>query len=201
MTRQTQALDVSTLPTFAFGQRSILWWATMGMIAIESSAFALIAVSYLYLKWRVPHWPPGFAPPDLRWGTATTIVLLATAIPNQLAKRAAERLDVHGARLWVGVCVLLALVFCVTRAMEFTTLNVWWDSNAYGSVVWTMLGLHTTHIVTDIIDTGALAAMLLVSPLDANRFVDVSENAGYYYFVMISWLPIYGLIYFAPRIV
>ena len=37
--------------------------------------------------------------------------------------------------------------------------------------------------------------------LDASRFVDVAENASYYYFVVLSWLPIYALLYIAPRFV
>ncbi|MBY0497284.1 MAG: cytochrome c oxidase subunit 3 [Cyanobacteria bacterium] len=197
----TRVLDVSRLPSFAFGHRSILWWATMGMILIEGTAFGLLAVSYIYLKWRVPEWPPGFAPPDLVWGTVTTIIILASALPNELARRAAERLDVPRARLWIWVSVIFAIAFCVTRALEFTTLNVWWDSNAYGSIVWFLLGTHTAHVVTDILDTGVLSTMLLIAPIDANRMVDVAENASYYYFVIASWLPIYVLLYLAPRLV
>jgi heme/copper-type cytochrome/quinol oxidase subunit 3 len=37
--------------------------------------------------------------------------------------------------------------------------------------------------------------------VDANRFVDVSENAVYWNFVVLSWLPIYAVIYLAPRFV
>jgi cytochrome c oxidase subunit 3 len=196
-----KVLDVSALPSFAFGHRSILWWATMGMILIEATAFGLLIAAYVFLKWRVPDWPPGFAPPDLLWGTVTTVIVLASAVPNELAKRAAERLDLPRTQLWVWVSVLFAIAFCVTRAFEFTALNVWWDSNAYGSIVWTLLGIHTAHVVTDIIDTGVLGTMLVAAPVDANRFVDISENAFYYYFVVGSWLPIYGFIYLAPRIV
>lgn len=197
----TKVLDVSGLPSFAFGQRSILWWATMGMIAIEGTAFALMIASYIFLRWRVPDWPPGYAPPDLIWGTVTTIVILVSAIPNALAKKAAERLDVAGARLWIWVCVALAVVFCITRALEFTTLNCWWDGNAYASIVWLLLGTHTTHVVTDIADTTVLAGYVSSSRVDANRLVDVAENSMYYYFVIITWLPIYALIYFAPRFI
>jgi cytochrome c oxidase subunit 3 len=31
------------------------------------------------------------------------------------------------------------------------------------------------------------------------RFVDVAENAIYWNFVIYVWLPIYVLLYFAPR--
>ena len=196
-----KALDVSGLPSFAFGQRSILWWATLGMIAIEGTAFALFIAAYIYLKWRVPDWPPGVAPPDLKWGTLTTVIVLISVIPNALTKRAAEKLDVGKTRLWLSISFLIAVAFCVVRALEFTTLNCWWDSNAYGSIVWTLLGLHTTHFVTDVVDTGVLAVIMFTDRVDANRFVDISENSFYYYFVIVSWLPIYAVIYLAPRLI
>ena len=197
----TRALEVSRLPTFAFGHRSILWWATMGMILIEGTAFGLLSASYIFLKWRVPEWPPGFAPPELFWGTLTTIIVIASAIPNELARRSAQKLDLPRARLWVWLSVVMAIAFMVTRAFEFTALNVWYDDNAYGSIVWFLLGTHTAHVLTDIVDTAFLATILMTGRLDASRFVDVAENASYYYFVVLSWLPIYALLYFAPRFV
>jgi cytochrome c oxidase subunit 3 len=195
------AIDVSALPTFAFGQRSILWWATLGMCLIELTAFILTGASYIFLRWRVPDWPPGVAPPQLGWATATTALMLVSMIPNELTKRAAEKLDLAQVRLWISVCVAFGFAFCITRTMEFTTLNCWWDTNAYGSIVWTLLGLHTVHVVTDLMDTIVLAVMFFTAPLDANRFVDASENALYWYFVVFTWLPIYGLLYITPRFI
>jgi len=198
MTTRT-AIDVSQLPTFAFGQRSILWWATLGMCLIEGTAFALMGASYIFLKWRVPDWPPGVAAPELHWATLNTVLILISIVPNELTKRAAERLDVPKTRLWISICIALGVAVSILRALEFTVLNCWWDTNAYGSIVWTLLGIHTAHVLTDLADTMVLAVMLFVGPLDANRFVDVSENAFYWYFVVFSWLPIYGLLYLAPR--
>jgi heme/copper-type cytochrome/quinol oxidase subunit 3 len=193
-------LNVAPLPKYAFGHRSILWWATIGLVAIEGTMFSLVIVSYLYIKGRNPHWAPGVFPPDLRWGTLNTIVLLASLVPNQLAKNAAERLDLRKVQLWMVVAIAFAVAFNIIRIFEFRTLNVWWDTNAYGSVVWTLLGFHTTHIVTDLVDSAVLAVMMFTGPLEEKRFVDVSENAFYWYFVVLIWLPIYGLIYFAPRL-
>ncbi|HYB94544.1 MAG TPA: cytochrome c oxidase subunit 3 [Vicinamibacterales bacterium] len=201
MSATVPVVDVSRLPSFAFGHRSILWWATLGLIAIEGTAFALMIAAYIYLKWRVPEWPPGVAPPDLMWGTLTTIVVLASCIPNHLTKKAAEQLDVGRTRLWIAVSLGFAIAFLVLRAFEFTTLNCWWDTNAYGSIVWMLLGAHTAHVITDVVDTAVIAAIFFTGPLDAHRFVDASENAAYYYFVVFSWLPIYAVIYLAPRLV
>ena len=71
-------------------------------------------------------------------------------------------------------------------------------ANAYGSIVWFLLVLHT-HLVIDAIDTAVLAALLYPGPFEGKRFVDVSESALYWYFVVLSWLPIYAVIYIAPR--
>ena len=193
-------LDVAHLPEYAFGHRSIMWWSVAGLIAIEGTIFALLITMYLYLKSRVPEWPPGFFAPVLFWGTLNTVLLLASVVPNHLAKRAAERLDLAGLRLWLGVSIAMAIAFCVVRVFEFRTLNVWWDSNAYGSIAWTLLGFHTTHLLTDLIDSVALEAVLFLGPLEESHFVDAAENSIYWDFVVIAWLPMYGLLYLAPRL-
>jgi cytochrome c oxidase subunit 3 len=195
------ALDVGELANYAFGPRTVLWWATVCMIAIEGTAFALVITSYLYLKGRVPHWPPGVAEPAMIWGTVNLVLMFLSALPNELTKRAAERFDRRGVKLWISVCVVFAVVFTAVRFLEFSALNVRWDTNAYGSVTWVLLGFHTVHLLTDFADTIVLAAIMFVGPVDEHRFVDVSENSFYWYFVVISWLPIYAVLYLAPRIV
>ena len=95
---------------------------------------------------------------------------------------------------------VLAAVFNIVRFVEFQHLQVSWMRNAYGSAVWLLLGLHTTHIVTDFLDSLVLAVLMFTGPIEERRFIDVEENAVYWYFVVLAWLPIYGVIYWAPRL-
>jgi heme/copper-type cytochrome/quinol oxidase subunit 3 len=166
-------LDVSALPDTAFGHRSLMWWGTLGLMVIEGTVFGLAVAMYFYLRLRVKEWPPGVIPPALIYGSINTVILLVSAWPNHLVKKAAEREDLAGVRLW--------------------------STNAYGSVVWLLLGLHATHLVTDLGDTVVLAALMFIGPIQDKRFVDVSENAFYWYFVVLTWLPIYAVIYLVPR--
>jgi heme/copper-type cytochrome/quinol oxidase subunit 3 len=196
-----RTLDVGALAPGAFGSRSLMWWGTMGIVLIEGTVFALAMAAYFYFRTRMATWPPdGVAPPDLWWGTVNTLVLLASMIPNELAKRAAERVNLRGVRLWMAVCLVFGVGFNAIRLLEFRHLNVLWDHDAYGSIVWLLLGLHTTHIVTDFLDTAVLAALMVLGPIEEKRFIDVEENAAYWYFVVLAWLPIYGVIYWAPRL-
>jgi heme/copper-type cytochrome/quinol oxidase subunit 3 len=194
-------IDVSGLPPYAFGPRSVIWWGTFGMIAIESTVFALGLAAYFYLRGRTPDWPPApLAPPELRWGTLNTAIMLLSIVPNVLYQKAARRLDLARSRLWLVVALVLAVAFLVVRWVEFTTLNCHWSQSAYGSIVYMLMGLHTTHLVTDVLDSFVLAALFWSSKIEARRFVDLSENADYWYFVVLSWLPIYATVYWAPRL-
>jgi cytochrome c oxidase subunit 3 len=194
------ALDVAELPSFGFGHRSLMWWGTQGLMAIEGTVFAITVLTYFYLRSHVPQWPMSEPPPDLLWGTLNTLILLLSMWPNQVAKRAAERLDKKKARWALLICMAFSIVFLIVRVFEFKALNCRWDSDAYGSVVWMLLGLHTLHLITDTYDTGVLAVLMFTGPLEGKRFVDISENALYWYFVVLSWLPIYAVIYWAPRV-
>jgi heme/copper-type cytochrome/quinol oxidase subunit 3 len=193
-------LDVSRLPTFAFSHRSPMWWGTMGLVAIESTVFALAIMSYFYLRSHASRWPMTGWPPELIWGNLNTAIMLASLIPNHFAKGAAERLDLSKVRLWMVVCMLVSVAFLGVRVLEFTTLNTRWDSDAYGSAVWMLMGLHTTHLITDAFDSLVLTVLMFTGPLEGKRFVDVSENAGYWYFVVFSWIPIYAVIYWGARL-
>jgi cytochrome c oxidase subunit 3 len=194
-----QDIDVARLPTYVYGSRSMMWWGTMGLMLIEGTVFAITVVVYFYLRSHSQTWPVNPAP-DLLWGGLNTLILLTSMLPNQLAKRAAEREDKQRARWWLLVCLLFALAFLIVRAFEFGALNTRWDSSAYGSIVWMLLALHTTHLVTDTIDTAVLTVLMFTGPLEGKRFVDVSENAMYWYFVVGSWLPIYAVIYWGARL-
>ena len=202
MRASRRTLDVSMLAPGGFGYRSLMWWGTFGLVFIEGTMFALAIGAYFYLRTRVPTWPPdGVAPPDLTWGTLNLVVLLASGIPNELAKRAAEHVDLARVRFWLVVGLIFGVGFNVVRALEYTTLNVLWNTDAYGSIVWMLLSLHTVHIATDVVDTGVLTALMFIGPVEEQRFVDVEENSVYWYFVVFTWVPIYLVVYWAPRLI
>jgi len=193
-------LDASVLPSYAFRHRSLMWWGTMGMIAIEGTAFALGIAAYLYLWSHSTQWPPGTSPPQLLWGTLNVLVLLLSTLPNEWARRAAARHDLRGVRHALILCSLFGTVLLGIRVLEFSALNVRWDTNAYGSMVWLLLGLHTAHLLTDFYDTVVLAVLMHTDRIEGKRYVDTGENAMYWYFVVAAWLPLYGILYWMPRL-
>jgi cytochrome c oxidase subunit 3 len=194
------ALDVSELPSYGFSHRSLMWWGTLGLMAIEGTVFALAIASYFYLRSHSLRWPPSGLPPELAWGSLNVGILLLSSWPNHWTKRVAERHDLRRVRVGLMLCLAFSIAFLLVRVLEFRTLNIRWDEDAYGSMVWVLLGLHTVHLLTDTIDTAVLTVLMHTGRVEGTRFVDVSENALYWYFVVMSWLPIYAVIYLVPRI-
>ncbi len=199
MNGRQRVLDVSPLPEYAFGHQGLIWWGTVGFMVIEGSMFVIGLVVYFYLRLKVQEWPPSLPDPELPFGTANLLLVLASLAPNQLAKQAAERLDLRGVRLWLSVLVAVGVVSVVLRGFEYTTLGCRWDDNAYGSIVWVLLSMHTIHVATDVVDSGVLLALAFTRPVAPKRFVDFSENSLYWYFIVAWWVPIYAVIYLAPR--
>ena len=178
-------------------------WGTLGIVLIESTVFALAIAAYFYLGHAIAGVAAGRRRrrPICAGGRINTLVLLASLIPNELARRAGERVDLRARTHLDGrLSACSRVAFNVVRVYEFAHLNVMWDHDAYGSIVWLLLGLHTTHIVTDFLDTAVLTVLMFIGPIEEHRFVDVEENAVYWYFVVLAWLPIYGVIYWAPRL-
>lgn len=190
--------DLQHLPTWGHGHRSITWWGTLGFITLEGTGFALAAAAYLYLAWLNTQWPLSARPPDLIWSSLITITLVASLLPIYITKANAEKEDLPRVRRDLVIMSLIGLLVVGIRGFEFTTLNVNWDTNAYGSLVWVPLGLHTAHLLTDFGDTLVLTALMFTRKGRGRRFSDVGDNAFYWYFVVLAWLPIYGLIYWFP---
>jgi heme/copper-type cytochrome/quinol oxidase subunit 3 len=201
MSRRTRVVgDLSALPEYAFGHRSIMWWGTVHFMLIEGTGFLLACGAYFYLRGQVDGWPPSSPPPGLLWSGLFTVLLLLSAIPNVVLDGLARAQRLGPTRIGVIVMLALGLVLLVLRAWEFTTLNERWDKNAYGSIIWALMLLHTTHLITDVFDTGVLAVVLFTNEVDGRRFSDVSDNVLYWHFVVLTWLPIYALVYWVPRL-
>lgn len=196
-----RTIDVSQLPTYAFGHRALTWWATWSMLLMEGTMLIILLVSYFFLRTGVPNWPPGdIPPPNLFWGTLNTVIIFVSLLPNHLAKRASESLDLPGVRLWTIVTLAFGIAFAIIRIFEFKNLNCHWTQNAYGSIVWFNMGFHTMHLLTDMVDTIVLIVLMFTGPIEGKRFVDFSENCIYWNFVVLIWLVIYAVIYIAPRV-
>ncbi|HEY9136990.1 MAG TPA: cytochrome c oxidase subunit 3 [Terriglobus sp.] len=197
--RHRRALNVASLPNVTFAVKSLTWLGTIGMMAIEAGVFALVVASYFYLHSRSQDWPPGVLPPDLFWGSLNTGVFLLSAIPTEWYRRRAHKGDLRAVRIGLILAITFGVANLIIRYFEMRHLNCDWTQSAYGSTVWLLMGLHITHLLTDWVETIVLAVLFFSPHIEGKRFVDAEESASYWYFVILTWIPIYLVLYWAPR--
>ncbi len=201
MSEKRRVLDVSSLPTVAFGQHSLLWWGTVGFMVIEGFTTALMAASYLYLRKNELAWPPGHTPnPDLLAASLNTALLLLVMVPMRAADRAARRFDRPAVARRLSIATLMSAGAVVLRWYELVALNARWDAHAYGSAAWGVLVMHGTLLLVDCVETGTIAMLFVRGPTQRKRFPDVSDAAAYQYFLSLSQIPIYLIVFWGPRI-
>jgi heme/copper-type cytochrome/quinol oxidase subunit 3 len=199
--RERAVLDLSKLPLHGMGASSPSWWGTLAFMLIEGTGFALAITVYLYLMSVAVQWPLNAPLPELSPGTVLTVMLLVSLVPNIALDRWAKNKDLRKVRWGLIVMSVLGVIALVIRAFEFPALRVSWDDNAYGSILWAILGLHTTHLLTDLIETAVLTALMFSRHANnARRYGDLEDNAMYWNFVVAAWVPIYVCIYWIPRL-
>jgi cytochrome c oxidase subunit 3 len=192
--------DLSALPDTGLGPNTTPWWGVLGFIALEGAGFSIAIGAYLYLYVINGQWPLSAAPPNHWPGTLITIVLIASALPNGWTDRAAHAGDLGKMRIGLIIMSVIGIATVAIRFWEFAHLNVRWDDNAYGSMLWFLLALHATHLITDLGDTLVLAVLMFTRHAVPRRYSDVADNCFYWYFVIVTWLPLYVLIYWVPRL-
>jgi heme/copper-type cytochrome/quinol oxidase subunit 3 len=195
---QRPALDVSDLPSVVLGHRDPLWWGVVGLMAIESTVFALTAVTYFYLRGGAVEWPPPGSEMPLAIGTANLIALLVSVLPMHLVNQAGGRGEMKKARFWLIIATTIGALSLVLRCYEFGGMTFRYNSHAYGSIVWTIFGLHTLHLITSFGENGSFLALLFKGPIEDKHRLDVRLNGLYWYFVVASWVPLYTFLYWDP---
>ena len=192
--------SVAALPTVTFGHRSLMWWGTLGFMVIEGWTVALLVVSYLYLRQNYETWPPLRTPhPSLLIPTINLVLMFVSLVPMYLAAAAARKLDEPGVKRWLVISSIIATPIAVLRWWELWAINVRWDTNAYGSAAWVIVGFHTSLLLLDVIDTWGLTLFYFLKQLPLRAFSDTTDNTFYWYFTIGIWIPIYLFVYVGPR--
>jgi cytochrome c oxidase subunit III len=193
--------DISELPTVTFGPRSLMWWGTLGFMTIEGWTTALLVGAYLYLRQNYDAWPPLRTPyPSLLIPSINLALLLVSIAPAIMVAKAAKKLDEPGVKRWLVIMCVAAVPTLVLRWWELWALNTRWDTTAYGSAAWTIVGFHTSLLLLDILDTLGITLFFFIKKLPVKSFSDACDNSFYWYFTVGIWIPIYLIVYVGPRI-
>jgi heme/copper-type cytochrome/quinol oxidase subunit 3 len=194
-------LDVSPLRTVAFGPQSLIWQGQLWMAVIEGTLFLVVIGAYFYIRLQFVHWPPpGNNVPPLGIPTLNVFLLLVSCIPMHIADKAVLKHEWRKVIWGTVFSLLLGFTYLGIRVVEWRKFNFAWDSNIYGSIVWLTLGLHTSHVIAALVETTILLFLVLIGKRDDRVRQALNVDELYWYFVVISGVLLYVVIFIGPRL-
>ena len=103
-------------------------------------------------------------------------------------------------RIGLVLATLFNAAFVGVRAWELLeSLNVKWNTNAYASAQWLILGMHATLLAVELVEVGGMMLVFYLAPVEEKHFSDVADMVFYWFFMVLGWMPLYVLCYLVPR--
>lgn len=200
MVRERVVIDVSAFSRFNPGRQAPVWWGMVGLILVEASVIAGFLATYFYLMMMSESWPPeGIAPPPLLLPTVSLVLMLISAGAMVWGGKLIVREKYNLFVVAMFTAVGLAFTVLALRWHQFQNFEVRWDENAYGSVVWTLMGFHFTHVVSAAIGTAVVGILGIKRYFNPQQQIGVIVDTLYWNFVALAWIPLYVTLYWVPR--
>jgi cytochrome c oxidase subunit III len=159
-------------------RRPPAWWGMLGLIATESALFATLVATYFYLRAQSGDgWPPeGIDKPGVTLSVIATVLLLPSSAALVLAMRRPDE-----ARIWIGAAIALGLAFLALQAWAIQSAldDVRPQTDAYGSIFFTLGGLHWAHVAAGVL---IAAWALLRTWIGPRPVVAIAVTALYWHF-------------------
>lgn len=191
-----RVLDVSRLPHLAFGPRDPTWWGVLGIVAIEGTMLALLAISYIYVHDRTQPFPPAHIGKGVAWVmTLEMLVWFASLVPQHLCSRACVIGDLPRMRRTLVLATILAIWGVVIRLWVFAWLPFRWDDHAYGSMVWALLGVQWLHGLTGVFEDLIYVGILFKGPVEDKHRVDIEVTSPMMDFVAAGTTLVWALVF------
>jgi cytochrome c oxidase subunit III len=172
-----------------------------------STLFAAFLIAYLLLRKNAPVWPPPGAPIPPRGLWASTLVLLASSTTFagavRAARAAARGIVGDGSRQRLaralGWTFALGVLFLAVQAILWRTVLLggrFAFSDAYGTIFYSLTGLHAAHVVGGLLFLGRVSARARREPGSTRTLLSVELCSTYWHFMDAVWIVLFCVLTF-----
>ncbi len=164
-------------------------------LASELLFFGGLFAAYFTLRAETPVWPPADVELDTRLSAVATVILVVSSFTFIAGMRAAVRRDRARLAAWLWASLALGATFLSLQLYDWTHVNVAISSNAYGTMYFSMTGLHGLHVAA-----GIVLMLVLLGRMRQGAYhdgpLDGPEAVGYYWhFVDVVWIGLFATIF------
>ena len=169
-------------------------------LASEVMLFGGLFSTYVILRLGGTDWPLGSDILSVPIGTFNTAVLIGSSVTMVMAHASLKMNQFDQFKKYMGLTVLLALVFLTVKSYEYFDKISHGDlpsATTFLAIYWTMTALHGLHIIGGVVVNGYFwgpgSKMFHSRP---EMFANRVEAAGlYWHFVDLVWIFLFPVLY------
>jgi cytochrome c oxidase subunit 3 len=166
-------------------------------ILSEVMLFGALFAAYFVIRSESPGWPPvaGFERPALLLPGLNLLLLVASTGTMQWTVRSARSGDQSRIRRWIGLTLLLGLIFIIIQGYEFATNGFGLDAGTFGSTFYVLTGFHGAHVLAGLGLMAIIARRARRGLVSAEHHTVVEATSYYWYFVVAAGVFLFSTLY------
>jgi heme/copper-type cytochrome/quinol oxidase subunit 3 len=169
------------------------WWGMLVVIATEATIFLVLLAAYFFLRATTKQWPPaGVELPELFQTSIFTAILLGSSLPIFWVDAAIKRDHMRQVQVGLALSWVMGTAFLVHTVLDFEALHFGWRDNAYGSIYYTIIGLHALHVLIGLLLSLIVQLKIALGRIDARRHVTLGVFSLYWHFVDVVWIFVFS---------
>ena len=169
-------------------------------VASEVMFFAGLFGAYFTFRGAAPVWPPPgphgpFERLPVPYAVGLTVILVTSSVTMQLAVLAIRYDKRLLSNIFIGVTLLLGLVFIAGQANEWNRLEFSIKDGIYPSLFYTITGFHGLHVLGGVVALMFLMAKAVKGAFSAENHVMMESVSFYWHFVDVIWVVVFASLY------
>ena len=174
---------------------SPLLFGTILFLASDLLLFGGLFAAYFGLRSETNPWPPAGVHLETGLAAAATVLLVVSSFTFHAALVAGGRGRLGAMRNWIVLTFCLGAGFMALQVTDYLRLDFRISSHAYGTLYWTMTGMHGLHVVA-----GLILMLVLLGRMAQGAYRD-GEIAGayaisyYWHFVDVVWVALFATLF------
>lgn len=184
-------------------ERPLLPNGTLAMVFFlfaETMFFAGLISAYWVLRSGFEVWPPADQPRLPVGATAfNTAFLLLSGLTMVQAWRSLAQPYTGKLKFWLAATLGLGSVFLLLQGYEWVRLigfGLTTRSSLYGGTFYLLIGMHALHVLGALIFLVLALGKIRGFLIQSRQRRLVTQAALYWFFVVMLWPVLYGLVYF-----
>jgi heme/copper-type cytochrome/quinol oxidase subunit 3 len=171
------------------------------LIVTEAMVFVVLLAAYFFLRAASHEWPlADIEAPPLELALPMSFVLWGSSIPIFWAEASIRNGRLRPFKIGLLLSFLMGAVFLGYTLYDFEELHFGWRDNAYGSIYYTIVGLHALHVFIGLGMNVVVQLKAYMGRYDRGRHASAEVYFLYWHFVDVVWLAVFPALFVSPHI-